>query len=66
VFWICAENSVDNTGRFSLMLSSAYTESRPSLLLTPPHQQVVWECTGWEGTQLEQRTPPDQRVIHTI
>ena len=24
-FWICAENSVDNTGMFSLLLSSAYT-----------------------------------------
>jgi len=29
MFWICAENSVDNTGMFSLPLNSAYTESRP-------------------------------------
>ena len=35
---ISAENSVDNTGMFSLLLSSAYTVSRPFLLLTPPHQ----------------------------
>jgi len=34
-FWICAENSVDNTG--ILVLSSAYTESRPLLPLTPSH-----------------------------
>ena len=42
VFWICAENSVDNTGMFSLPLSSAYTEPRPFLLLTPPHQRGGW------------------------
>jgi len=29
MLWICTENSVDNTERFSLLLSSAYTESRP-------------------------------------
>ena len=38
-FWICAENSVDNTGMFSLPLSSAHTEPRPFLLLPPPHQR---------------------------
>lgn len=31
---ICAGNSVDNRG----VASSAYTESRPFLLLTPSHQ----------------------------
>ena len=36
MFWICAENSVDSTEMFSLLLSSAYTESRPFLLLAPP------------------------------
>ena len=29
MFWICAGNSVDNAGMFLLLLSSAYTESRP-------------------------------------
>ena len=42
MFWICAENSVDNSGMFSLLLSSAYTESRPFLLLTLPCQRVGW------------------------
>jgi len=35
MLWICAENSVDNAEMFSLSLSSAYTESRAFLLLTP-------------------------------
>jgi len=48
VLLICAENSVDNTVR--LLLSSAYTESRPFLLLTLPHQQEGWGWTrSWEG-----------------
>ena len=64
MFWICDENSVDNTGMFSLLLSSAYTESRPFLLLKPPHQRVGWGCTrGREGTQPGQLTPTDQRAI---
>ena len=59
---LCAGNSVDNTGMFSLLLSSAYTESRPFLLLTAPHQQGGWGCTkSWEDTQLGQLTPTDQR-----
>jgi len=40
MFWLCAENSGDNRGMFSLVLTRAYTESRPFLLLTPPHQRV--------------------------
>jgi len=28
MFWICAENSVNNTGMFLLLLSSAYAPSR--------------------------------------
>ena len=65
MFWICAEKSVDdNTGMFLLLLSCAYTESRPFPLLTPPHQQVGWGCTrSWERTQLGQLTPNDQRDI---
>jgi len=51
MFLFCAENSVDNILMFQLMLSSAYTESRPFQLLTPPHQQVGWGCIRiWEGT----------------
>lgn len=34
--WICAANSVHNTGMFSFLLRSAYTELRPLLPLTPP------------------------------
>ena len=31
---------------------------------TPPHQRVGWGCTrSWEGTQLGQLTPTDQRDI---
>ena len=40
MFWICAENSVDNTGMFSFLLSSAYTEPRALLLLTPPASRL--------------------------
>lgn len=36
--WIRAGNSVDHTGMVLLLLSSAYTQPRPFLLLTPPHQ----------------------------
>ena len=62
--FICVGNSVGNTGMFQLLLSSAYTASRPFLLLTPPHQGVGWGCTrSWEGTQLGQLTPTDQRDI---
>ena len=64
MFWICAENSIDNTEMFLLLLSSAYIESRPFLLLTPPHQWAGWRCTRrWEGTQPGQLTPADQRDI---
>ena len=64
MFWICAVNSVDNAEVFLLLLSSAYTESRSFLLLTPPHQQIGWGCTrSWEGTQLGQLTPTDPRDI---
>lgn len=45
VFCVSAENSADNTGIFSLLLSSPYTESQPFLLLITPDQQGVWGCT---------------------
>lgn len=61
MFCVCAGNSVDNSGMFSLLLNSACTGSR---LLTPLHQQGVW---GWtricEGIHLGQLTPSDQRDI---
>lgn len=36
--WSCVENSVENTERSSLSVCSIYRESRPCLLLTPPHK----------------------------
>lgn len=39
MFWVCARNGADNTGMFSLLLSSAYTASTPFLPLAPPYQQ---------------------------
>jgi len=38
MLWTFAENCVDNTGMFQFLLSSAYRDPRPSLLLTPPCQ----------------------------
>ena len=46
MFCICAENSVDDTGVFSLLLSSAYTESRPFLLLTCPVSERAGGAQG--------------------
>jgi len=47
-----------------LLLSSAYTQSRPFLLLAPPPQRVDWECTSdWEGTQAGQLIPTDQKDV---
>ena len=48
MFWICAENRVDNTEMFLLLLSNAYTESRPFLLLTP-HHLTGKEAEGAQG-----------------
>ena len=63
-FWICVGNSVDNTGMFSFLLSSAYPEPRALLLLPPPHQRAGWGGTrSWEGTQPGQLTPTDPREI---
>lgn len=36
VFWIYDRNNVDNVEIFPLLLSSAYTISKPFLPLTPP------------------------------
>ncbi|XP_076190115.1 protein unc-93 homolog A isoform X3 [Aptenodytes patagonicus] len=49
------------TGR-KLLFALVLTESRPFLLLTPPHQRVGWGCTrSWEGTEPGQLTANDQR-----
>jgi len=62
MFWIWAENSVDNIEVF--YACSAHTESRPFPLLTSPHQRVGWGCTrSWNGTRLGQLTPTGQRDI---
>jgi len=38
LIWVFSEGSVDNTGMSWLLLSSAYSESRPFLLFAPPDQ----------------------------
>lgn len=51
----------------TVLIKSAYTEPRSFLLLTS--QWGVWVCTrSWEGSQLGQLTPSDQRAIpyHSI
>ena len=65
VLWICDQNSVDdNTPMPLLLLSRARTASRLSLFPALSHQQVHWGCPrSWEGTQLGQLTPTDQRDI---
>ena len=54
MLWICAENSIDNTGMFLLLLSSAYAESGPFVLLTPPQQ--------WGGS----RRVPCRMTSHSV
>ena len=56
MFRICAETRVDNTEMLLLLLSSAYTESRPFLLLTPPHQRGGWGCTRSPCCRTSQRS----------
>jgi len=64
MIWICDENRVGSTGIFELLLSSAYTASKSVLLLTLLCQRVDWRCArSWEGTQLGQLTPADQRGV---
>jgi len=49
-FWICAEISVHSTGTLSLPPSSAWTESRPSLLLThPSSEEARWVHAAGRG-----------------
>lgn len=64
MFWICAENSVDNLKMFSLLLNSVYKESKPFLLITPSYQQRDWKCTScWVGRQLGHLNPKDPKDI---
>lgn len=41
-------NSVDKAEMFSVLLSGAYTEPKPFLVLTQLHQRRL-ESTSWEG-----------------
>lgn len=62
LFWICDENSVDNSGMFQLLLSSALhtikafsaSQINPPLSRLEMHKELG-------GMQLEQCTPADQR-----
>jgi len=59
-FGFVLKNSVDNTGMFSLSLSSACTVPRAVLLRIAPHQHVGWgaqEAGAWPG----QPTPTHPR-----
>ena len=44
VFWICVEHRVDNTEMFLLLLSTAYREPRPLLLLIWPRWRGDWDA----------------------
>jgi len=59
----CAENHVDSTEMFPLLLSSAYiAKNFPASHPTPPVRS--WGCTrSWVGTWLGQPTPADRRDI---
>lgn len=60
MFLICVEKSVDKTILLWVLLSSAYTESRPFLFLLQPCQRGGWGFTRrWEGKQLGHLTPTD-------
>ena len=64
MFYSCAANRVGSTGMCSLWPSSAHTEPRPFLLLTPPHQPAGWGyARSRAGTQLGQLTPADPRDV---
>lgn len=63
VLWIYAENSADNTGMFSLLLSSACTEPRPFSAPHPTPPTKRMRVHSQEGTQLGQPIPADPRDI---
>lgn len=54
VLFICGGKGLENSGVFSWLLSCAYRESRPFLLVSQPHQQAGWGghkvfLQGWRG-----------------
>lgn len=62
VLFICGGKGLENSGVFSWLLSCAYRESRPFLLVSQPHQQAGWggtksffraEGEGWRGRKGE-------------
>lgn len=57
--------AVDNTKMLSLLLSNAYTKSRPFLFLTSPYQWGGWGAQEARGTQLGQLIPTDQGISQT-
>jgi len=65
MFWICEENSVDNTEMFLLLLSSAYTDSGPFLLLTPPHHAEDTQEVG-RGHSWDSWPQLTEGISHTI
>lgn len=58
LFWICAENRVDDRGMFQVF-SSAYIESMSFLLLTPYKQQVERAQLVDGGHSQERQTDPN-------
>lgn len=65
-FWICDQNSFDNTWMFQLLQHSAYTVSSKSfpVFLILACQRVGWVyMRSWEVTQPGQMIPTDQRDI---
>lgn len=61
--WICAENNVDITQMFLILLSSIYSV-KAFLLLIQPDLQGGWGLSrSWEGTQL---TPNTSGITQTI
>lgn len=62
--WICAENSADSLEKFSILLNSVYTKSKPFLLIILSYQQRDWKRTScWVGRQLGHVNPEDPRDI---
>lgn len=61
MFWICAENTVNNTGMFSLLMSSAYTVK--SFCTSHLTSEEAGGTRSWKGTQLGQLAPTDPMDI---
>lgn len=51
MLWVCAGSRAGNSKIFSVLVGTAYTESKPFLLLTSSHQPGGWGCMrSWEVT----------------